>query len=128
MNSYERDKLQYMTSSERDRYFKEKIREISKFDEHGILKRKDWFFRVVVMDFIVNEMKDLVSLFKQCNYADYDTVYRIIRKLRLLNLDFDQAIGSDDFKINKTNLFVLNDDEVQDFTKLDSILTGNTLY
>ena len=52
MNPYEREKLQYLTSTEKVRYFQDKIRQLSKFDTYGILNHKDWFFRVVVLDFI----------------------------------------------------------------------------
>ena len=97
--------MQYLTSDEKKRYFDDKIREMSRWDTHGILKKRDWFFRVVVMDFIVGEMKVLVQWFKECTYQDFETVYRIVRKIRLLRLDFEQAVGSEDFKINRTNLF-----------------------
>ena len=53
MNTYEREKIQYLTSKERERYFNDKIRELRKYDEHGILTHRDWFFRVVVLDYIV---------------------------------------------------------------------------
>lgn len=128
MNSYEREQMQYLTSEEKKRYFADKIREMGKWDVHGILQHKDWFFRVVVMDFIAGEMKVLVQWFKECTYQDFETVYRIVRKLRLLRLDFDQAVGSSDFKINSTNLFRMTEREIMEFKRLDKILTGNTLY
>ena len=53
MNSYERDTVQYMTSKEKERYFKKKVRELKKFDEYGVLSHRDWFFRVAVIDYIV---------------------------------------------------------------------------
>lgn len=81
--------MQYLTSDEKKRYFDDKIREMSRWDSHGILKKRDWFFRVVVMDFIVGEMKVLVQWFKECTYQDFETVYRIVRKIRLLRLDFE---------------------------------------
>ena len=37
MNSYERDKLQYLTSAEKERYFKEKIRELKKYDNIAVM-------------------------------------------------------------------------------------------
>ena len=87
MNVYEKDKLQYLTSEEKTRYFAEKVRELAKIDPHGILNHPDWFFRVVVLDFIVSEMRRLIYWFKNCAWDDYDTVYKIVRKLRLLQLD-----------------------------------------
>ena len=53
MNSYERDTVQYMTSKEKERYFKKKVRELKKFDEYWVLIHRDWFFRVTVIDYIV---------------------------------------------------------------------------
>ena len=89
MNSYEKDKIQYMTSKERENYFKEKLREIGKFDKYGVLSHDDWFFRVAVMDFVTSEMKRLVSWFKDCSFDDFETIYKIVRKLNLLQTDVD---------------------------------------
>lgn len=128
MNAYEKDKLQYLTSEEKERYFKEKVRDLKKFDKHGVLNHPDWFFRVVVTDFVVKEMHRLVYWFKNCSWDDFETIYKIVRKLRLLQLDVDAAWGNDDFNINYTNLFYISDDDAREFTKIDGILTGNTLY
>ena len=128
MNPYEQDKIQYMTSVERERYFKEKVRELRKFDEHGILNHPDWFFRIVVLDRIVAEMQRLVLWFKNCSWDDFETVYRITRKLNLLLLDVDSVRSQDGFDINRTNLFHISDDQAKEFTKLDGMLVGNTLY
>ena len=128
MNSYERDKLQYLTSEEKSRYFADKIRELRKYDVHGVLNHPDWFFRVVVLDYIVQEMKRLVYWFKNCAYDDFDTIYRIVRKLELLQLDVDAIHSKQAFSINHTNLFYISDKDAEAFTKLDFLLTGNTLY
>lgn len=128
MNSYEKDKLQYLTSQEKERYFKEKLRELEKFDVHGVLKRPDWFFRVVVLDYIVGEMKRLILWFKDCSWDDFETVYKITRKLRMLQLDVESALSYGPFDINHTNLFQVTDDDVKDYTKIDKMLVGNTLY
>ena len=128
MNSYEKDKLQYLTSVEKERYFKDKLRELEKFDVHGILRRHDWFFRVVVVDCIVREMKRLVLWFKDCSWDDFETVYKITRKLRMLQLDVDAAVSDKPFDINHTNLFQVSDQDVKDYTKIDELLKGNTLY
>ena len=93
MNSYEREKLQYLTSTEKERYFKEKIRELRKYDRNGILDHQDWFFRVAVLDFIVGDIQQLVRWFKNCSYDDFDTIYKIVRKLKLLELDVE-AVNS----------------------------------
>ena len=84
MNSYEREKLQYMTSKEKDRYLQDKISDLEKYDVHGVLTHEDWFFRVVVLDYVVREMNRLVQWFKNCSYDDFETIYRIVRKLNLL--------------------------------------------
>ena len=84
MNSYEREKLQYMTSKEKDRYLQDKISDLEKYDVHGVLAHEDWFFRVVVLDYVVREMNRLVQWFKNCSYDDFETIYRIVRKLNLL--------------------------------------------
>lgn len=89
MNSYEKDKIQYMTSKEKTEYFNDKIRELKKYDVHHVLNHKDWFFRVTVLDFIVSEMNRLVLWFKRCSFDDFETIYRIVRKLNLLQLDVD---------------------------------------
>lgn len=128
MNSYEKDKLQYLTSQEKERYFKDKLRELEKFDVHGVLRRPDWFFRVVVLDYIVREMKRLILWFKDCSWDDFETVYKITRKLRMLQLDVDAAYSDKPFDINHTNLFQVSDDDVKDYTKIDKMLVGNTLY
>ena len=128
MNSYEKDKLQYLTSEEKTRYFKEKARELKKVDKYGVLNHPDWFFRVVVLDFIVAEMKDLIYWFKNCAYGDFDTIYRIVRKLNLLHLDVDAIRSEKKFNINRTNLFYISDEDAMDFTKIDQMLTGNTFY
>lgn len=129
MNSYEKDKLQFLTSQEKKRYFEEKIRDLRKVDEYGILNHPDWFFRVVVLDFVVQEMETLMMWFKNCSCDDFDTIYKIVRKLNLLQMDVDAARDKNQsFNINKTNLFHLSDDDVFDFTKLDNMLNGNTLY
>ena len=128
MNSYEKDKLQYLTSVEKERYFKDKLRELEKFDVHGILRRQDWFFRVVVVDCIVREMKRLVLWFKDCSWDDFETVYKITRKLRMLQLDVDAVVSDKPFDINHTNLFQVSDQDVKDYTKIDELLKGNTLY
>ena len=128
MNPYEKDKLQYLTSEEKNRYFKEKIRELNKIDKHGVLNHPDWFFRVVVLDYIVQQMKKLVLWFKNCSWDDFETIYRIVRKLKMLHLDVDSICSDDKFDINKTNLFYISDEEMSQFTKIDDILTGNTLY
>ena len=128
MNSYEKDKLQYLTSQEKERYFKEKLRELEKFDEHGVLRKPDWFFRVVVLDYIVGEMKRLILWFKDCSWDDFETVYKITRKLRMLQLDVDSAYSTDPFDINHTNLFQVSEDDIKDYTKIDKMLQGNTLY
>lgn len=128
MNSYEKDKLQYLTSQEKERYFKDKLRELEKFDVHGVLRKPDWFFRVVVLDYIVREMKRLILWFKDCSWDDFETVYKITRKLRMLQLDVDAAYSDKPFDINHTNLFQVSDDDVKDYTKIDKMLVGNTLY
>ena len=128
MNSYERDKLQYLTSQEKERYFKDKLRELEKFDEHGVLRRPDWFFRVVVLDYIVGEMKRLILWFKDCSWDDFELVYKITRKLRMLQLDLDAALSDRPFNINHTNLFQITDEDAKDYTKIDKMLRGNTLY
>lgn len=128
MNSYERDKVQYLTSEEKKRYFQEKVRDLRKYDRHGILNHPDWFFRVVVLDFIVNEIQRLTYWFKNCAYDDFDTIYKIMRKLRLLLLDVDAVRSSQKFEINRTNLFFVSDEDAKEFTKIDSLLNGNTLY
>ena len=128
MNQYEKDKLQYLTSQEKERYFKEKLRDLEKFDEHGVLRKPDWFFRVVVLDYIVGEMKRLILWFKDCSWDDFETVYKITRKLRMLQLDVDSALSDKQFDINHTNLFQVSDDDVKDYTKIDKMLQGNTLY
>ena len=128
MNSYEKDKLQYMTSTEKTRYFEQKVRDIKKFDTYGILNHPDWFFRVAVLDFIVAELQKLVLWFKNCYWDDFETVYRIVRKIRLLKLDLNCVTSPDPFDINKTNLFHVSDEDMRAFTKLDGILVGNTLY
>lgn len=128
MNSYEKDKLQYLTSQEKERYFKDKLRELEKFDEHGVLRKPDWFFRVVVLDYIVGEMKRLILWFKDCSWDDFETVYKITRKLRMLQLDVDSALSDKQFDINHTNLFQVSDDDIKDYTKIDKMLQGNTLY
>lgn len=128
MNSYEKDKLQYLTSQEKERYFKDKLRELEKFDVHGVLRRPDWFFRVVVLDYIVGEMKRLVLWFKDCSWDDFETVYKITRKLRMLQLDVDAALSDKAFDINHTNLFQVTDEDAKDYTKIDKMLVGNTLY
>ena len=86
-NQYERDKIQFMTSKEKNTYLAEKVRYLKKYDKHGILNHSDWFFRVVVLDYVVSQMKNLVYWFKNCSYDDFDTIYMIVRKLRLLQLD-----------------------------------------
>ena len=128
LNAYEKDKLQYLTSKEKEHYFQDKLRQIRKFDTHGVLDHEDWFFRVVVLDYIVQEMDRLVSWFKNCSWDDFDTVYRIMRKLRMLKLDVDSIWNDETFDINKTNLFRITDDEVKEFKKIDELLVGNTLY
>lgn len=128
MNSYEKDKLQYLTSQEKERYFKDKLRELEKFDEHGVLQKPDWFFRVVVLDYIVGEMKRLILWFKNCSWDDFEPVYKITRKLRMLQLDVDSALSDKQFDINHTNLFQVSEDDVKDYTKIDQMLQGNTLY
>lgn len=128
MNQYEKDKLQYLTSQEKKRYFKDKLRELEKFDVHGVLRKPDWFFRVVVLDYIVGEMKRLILWFKDCSWDDFETVYKITRKLQMLQLDVDSALSDKQFDINHTNLFQVSDDDVKDYTKIDKMLQGNTLY
>jgi len=122
MNSYEKDKLQYLTSQEKERYFKDKLRELEKFDEHGVLRKPDWFFRVVVLDYIVGEMKRLILWFKGCSWDDFETVYKITRKLRMLQLDVDSALSDKQFDINHTNLFQVSDEDIKDYTKIDKML------
>ena len=128
MNTYEKEKIQYMTSEEKTRYFKEKLRDISKMDKHGVLTHQDWFFRVAVMDFVSNEMQRLIYWFKNCSYDAFDTIYKIVRKLKMLHLDMEAAFSEDDFIVNNTNLFYMSDDDMKEFSKLDGMLTGNTLY
>ena len=128
MNSYEKEKLKYLTSSEKERYFEDKVRELAKYDNHGILNHPDWFFRVVVLDFICSEMNKLINWFKNCSFDDFDTIYKIVRKLNLLHLDVSAIRSDEPFDINKTNLFYLTDEDMKEFTKVDGMLTGNTLY
>lgn len=128
MNSYERDKLQYLTSVEKKRYFQEKVRELKKRDPYGILNHADWYFRVVVLDYIVSEMQRLVYWFKNCSWDDFETIYRITRKLKLFHLDVDSIRSNSDFDINKTNLFYISSQDAKNFTKIDDLLSGNTLY
>ena len=128
LNAYERDKIQYLTSKEKERYFQDKLRQLQKFDSHGILNHKDWFFRVVVLDFVSQEMQRLVLWFKNCSWDDFDTVYRITRKLKMLLLDVESIRNDDKFDVNQTNLFVVSDEDIEDYTKIDEMLEGNTLY
>ena len=128
MNSYEKEKLQYLTSDEKTRYFNEKIRELKKYDNYGILNHQDWFLRVVVLDFITGQMQKLVYWFKTCAYNEFDTIYKIVRKLRMLHLDLDAVRSTGEFNVNETNLFQISDDYAKSFTKIDAILNGNTLY
>lgn len=69
-----------------------------------------------------------MDLFKNCSYDDFDTIYKIVRKLKLLQLDLQCVYSSDDFSINRTNLFQVSDDEMKKFNKIDKILEGSTLY
>lgn len=128
MNAYEKDKIQYMTSVEKKRYFNEKVRDLKKYDRHGVLTHEDWFFRVVALDFMVGEMQRLILWLKDCSYDDFDTIYKITRKLNMLLLDVDSARSKDRFDINQTNLFYISDEDMKEFTKLDGMLVGNTLY
>lgn len=128
MNAYEKDKLQYLTSEEKVRYFNDKIRELKKYDTYGILNHPDWFFRVAVLDYIVAEMRRLVYWFKNCSYDDFETVYKIIRKLNLLQLDVDCIRSNDEFNVNRTNLFYMSEQNAKDYKKIDEMLVGNTLY
>lgn len=128
MNSYERDKIQYLTSSERERYFKDKIRQLRKCDPYGILNHPDWFFRVLVMDRVVAEMQRLVYWFKNCSFDDFDIIYKIVRKLRLLQLDMDAIRSSDGFDVNRTNLFYVSAEDAEKFTSIDGLLNEATLY
>lgn len=104
------------------------MRELEKFDEHGVLRKPDWFFRVVVLDHIVGEMKRLILWFKDCSWDDFELVYKITRKLRMLQLDLDAALSDRPFNINHTNLFQITDEDAKDYTKIDKMLQGNTLY
>ena len=128
VNPYEKEQLQYLTSDEKERYFKDKVRDLQKFDVYGILTHQDWFFRVVVLDFIVAEMRRLVLWFKNCAWDEFDTIYRITRKLRMLQLDVDAIRSDAKFNINRTNLFQITDKDAKDYTKIDQMLEGNTLY
>ena len=128
MNSYERDKLQYLTSTEKKRYFEEKVRELRKCDQYGILNHQDWFFRVVVLDYILNELRKLTTWFKNCTYGDFETVYKIVRKMNFLKLDIESIRNDEQFAVNKTNLFALTDENFKDYKKIDEMLSGNTLY
>ena len=76
----------------------------------------------------VDNYSDLVDLFKNCSYDDFDTIYKIVRKLKLLQLDLQCVYSSDDFNINRTNLFQVSDEEMKKFNKIDRILEGSTLY
>lgn len=69
-----------------------------------------------------------MDLFKNCSYDDFDTIYKIVRKLKLLQLDLQCVYSSDDFNINRTNLFQVSDEEMKKFNKIDRILEGSTLY
>ena len=89
MNPYEKNQIQFMTSREQEEYFKDKVRELKKYDKNGVLNHQDWFFRVTVLDFIVSEMNRLVLWFKGCSFDDFETIYRIVRKLNLLQLDVE---------------------------------------
>ena len=91
LNSYEREKLQYLTSVEKERYFQDKIRGLKKIDRHEVLDNRDLFLRVVVMDYVVAEMQRLIYWFKNCSWDDFEVVYRIVRKLNLLQMDLDAA-------------------------------------
>lgn len=128
MNSYEKDKLQYLTYDEKVRYFEEKVRDLKSQDQYGILNHSDWFFRVVVLDLVAHKMRRLIQLFKQCSWDDFETVYKVVRKLRLLLLDVDAVRTASKFDINKTNLFAVSDEYAKSFTKIDDLLNGNTLY
>ena len=128
MNSYEKEKLKYLTSEEKERYFSDKVMDLKKYDKYGILNHPDWFFRVAVLDYVVAEMKKLVYWFKNCKYDAYETIYQIVRKLNLLKLDVEQIQSAEEFDINRTNLFYVSDDDMQQFSKVDGLLTGNTLY
>ena len=128
MNSYEREKLQYMTSKEKDRYLQDKISDLEKYDVNGVLAHEDWFFRVVVLDYVVREMNRLVQWFKNCSYDDFETIYRIVRKLNLLQTDVDMVYSNQPFQVNRTNLFFISEEDAKKFTKIDDLLVGNTLY
>ena len=69
-----------------------------------------------------------MDLFKNCSYDDFDTIYKIVRKLKLLQLDLQCVYSSDEFNINRTNLFQVSDEEMKKFNKIDRILEGSTLY
>ena len=116
MNAYEKDKMQYLTSDEKRRYFDEKIRVLRKYDKHGILNHPDWFFRVVVLDMLTVELKRLIQWFKKCSYDDYDAIYKIVRKIKLLEADADSVISTDKFDVNRTNLFFISDENIKKFT------------
>ena len=81
-----------------------------------------------MLDFIVSEMKRLVLWFKNCAWNEFDTIYRITRKLRMLQLDVDAIRSDAKFDINRTNLFQITDKDAKDYTKIDQMLEGNTLY
>lgn len=128
LNPYERETIQYMTSKEKDRYYQDKVRELRKADPNGLLNHPDWFVRAVVLDFVVQEMEGLVDWFKNCRYDDFETIYRIVRKLNLLQMDAESTWTAETFSLNQTNLFQLPESELMEFTKLDSLLEKNTLW
>ena len=83
---------------------------------------------MVVLDYIVAEMKRLILWFKDCSWDDFENVYKITRKLKMLQLDVEEAWSDRAFDINHTNLFQVSDENVRDYTKIDKMLSGNTLY
>jgi hypothetical protein len=73
-------------------------------------------------------MRRLILWFKNCAWDEFDTIYRITRKLRMLQLDVDAIRRDAKFDINRTNLFQITDKDAKDYTKIDQMLEGNTLY
>ena len=83
---------------------------------------------MAVLDFIVGDIQQLVRWFKNCSYDDFDTIYKIVRKLKLLDLDVEAIKSDGPFDINRTNLFYISDEDMQKFVKIDGMLNENTLY
>ena len=106
-------KIKFMTSAERKTFITEKKSELAKMDKWGIHKCKDFVVRYVVIKFILDAMRELHDLMRDCEETDPQAYDEYRFRMEMLNGDLNDALDAKTpFRLNLSNIIYIPKDKI----------------